>query len=1027
LYFLRYSLDSGIDYTHIAFGGNGTIQGFDAAFGRDINSIENTQRDDLFPTARVVDGYDFVGDVFSDGDSSAQALPDNDPIDLRGHGTLVASAIVGVAPEVELVAVKVCATFGSCPDFAVILGIEFVLDPNDDGSMDDKVDIVNFSLGVARTSGFYSIVAKAFDDIFELGVLTIIACGNDGNIPFVLGEESKAAHTLVVGATGNPLTTNLKTVESYSSRGPGENNSIKPEIVAPSDFVMAVASTGRFFSRASGTSFSAPIVAGAAALLKERCPECSPFALRTILMNNADPTVKYFPDSKLLAPVSLVGSGELQVTKSFEADFYAFCVEDATPALSLGLIDAASDAVIRRTIRIVNLSSNAQDLTFTFLFREQQDEDSGAVTISFPSSNVSLGADCGSAVQVEVEFRITASLAPSNGMTSGGSDADNVRLLDRQEFDGWITVSSIEKDISLPFLVLLRQAAEVTVANPFLPSIDGSPVDVPIGLVNNGAGVAQIDSYELIFISEDLPESGRGSNNPDSDFRYIGYKVLPVFERDCEYLLEFAITTWERTQRLWFSFFEIRIDTDGDRSFDLTLFNTGPSLSRSDIAECRLRNLATGEETCTGFTVDHSTNTANTVLRVCSNDLGISEAQVINVAALTYTIPTAITSDVTVITQILFPDPALAASSYDILPGDSLDSIVVSGAGRVQNNLPSLGLLLLTNSYRDSSNTGAATKETEALAILRLGVNDPVEVTPDIQELPVTDDVSGPDCTWKQDLPSVCPSTAVPAAETLVDTTTDTSTLRNTTRRLQFITCLENPVPRSNVTTSSPSPAPTDLPKSAFVTQRPSSALTKSSAPSVSIAPTSTPTASAGPIVSSAPSSAPSAELGVSTSPSYAPSAEPSVSRAPSYAPSAGPNVSSAPSYAPFAEPSVSSAPSYAPSAEPSVSRAPSSAPSAGPSDSSAPSSTPPAEPSVSRAPSSAPSAGPSVSSTPSSVPSTGPIVSSAPSSAPSAGPIVSSTPSPSPSRTTSGALLQTPNFLMVTTLSLLCFLAKFP
>jgi minor extracellular serine protease Vpr len=147
LFIIRNSLDTGIDYTHIAFGGPGTTAAFDAAFGANIFSVENTLRDGLFPTERVVDGYDFLGDDFFDTDAAFRALPDDDPIDLKGHGTAVASAVIGVAPEVDLVAVKICVTDGNgCPDFAVILGIEFVLDPNDDGSMDDKVDIVNFSL-----------------------------------------------------------------------------------------------------------------------------------------------------------------------------------------------------------------------------------------------------------------------------------------------------------------------------------------------------------------------------------------------------------------------------------------------------------------------------------------------------------------------------------------------------------------------------------------------------------------------------------------------------------------------------------------------------------------------------------------------------------------------------------------------------------------------------------------------------------------------------------------------------------------
>lgn len=48
-------LDTGIDYTHAAFGGKGTTEAFAAAYE------DNTKRDGLFPTDAVVEGYDFVG------------------------------------------------------------------------------------------------------------------------------------------------------------------------------------------------------------------------------------------------------------------------------------------------------------------------------------------------------------------------------------------------------------------------------------------------------------------------------------------------------------------------------------------------------------------------------------------------------------------------------------------------------------------------------------------------------------------------------------------------------------------------------------------------------------------------------------------------------------------------------------------------------------------------------------------------------------------------------------------------------
>jgi hypothetical protein len=186
--------------------------------------------------------------------------------------------------------------------------------------------------------------------------------------------------------------------------------------------------------------------------------------------------------------------------------------------------------------------------------------------------------------------------------------------------------------------------------------------------------------------------------------------VLPVFETDCEYVLEFAITTWERTQRLYNTNFQISIDIDGDFLPEFDLYNTSPGLD-SDIAECRHFGPG-GVQSCTGFAIDHSTNTLNTVLRVCSNDLGISEPQVINVRAITFTVPTSSPlSDITTFTPILFPEPALAVPSYDILPGESLDSILVTGSSQIQST-PPLSILLMTNSYRDSSSTGAATRET---------------------------------------------------------------------------------------------------------------------------------------------------------------------------------------------------------------------------------------------------------------------------------------------------------------------------
>ena len=114
-------IDTGIDYTHTAFG---------VCTG--VNSGG---------ACRVVGGHDFVN-------------MDADPMDDNRHGTHVAGIIggndlniKGVAPQVTLYAYKACNTLGKCDDSDVIAALEKAVDPNGDGYPTDHVDVGNLSLG----------------------------------------------------------------------------------------------------------------------------------------------------------------------------------------------------------------------------------------------------------------------------------------------------------------------------------------------------------------------------------------------------------------------------------------------------------------------------------------------------------------------------------------------------------------------------------------------------------------------------------------------------------------------------------------------------------------------------------------------------------------------------------------------------------------------------------------------------------------------------------------------------------------
>ncbi|MBC7928561.1 MAG: S8 family serine peptidase, partial [Bryobacteraceae bacterium] len=205
-------LDSGIDYTHKNLGGAGTTAAYVAAYGANPEAAQNKTRDGLFPTAKVINGFDFVGESWPVGDLA----DDPDPIDLEGHGTHVADIIAGksldgthkgVAPDAKLIAVKVCSAVATnCSGLALLRGVDFALDPNGDGNIADAVDVMNLSVG--------SDFGTREDDLTEalriatkLGVVVVAAAGNGGNIPYIAGSPATGPSIISVAETQVPTAT----------------------------------------------------------------------------------------------------------------------------------------------------------------------------------------------------------------------------------------------------------------------------------------------------------------------------------------------------------------------------------------------------------------------------------------------------------------------------------------------------------------------------------------------------------------------------------------------------------------------------------------------------------------------------------------------------------------------------------------------------------------------------------------------------------------------------------------------------
>jgi minor extracellular serine protease Vpr len=215
-------IDTGIDYTHADFGGVGTPAAYKA---NDSTTIEPGS----FPTAKVVAGYDFVGNDFdADSDTPANTVPkpDADPLDCYGHGTHVAGTAAGAgvteagatytgtytkatlnqtfdvepgaAPEAKLGAYKVFGCTGTVPSSVIIAAI--------DRATSDNMDIINMSLG-SGFGGANGLEATAVSNATEAGVLVVTSAGNDGPGSYVVGSPSSSNDSLSVAAVDTEFAT----------------------------------------------------------------------------------------------------------------------------------------------------------------------------------------------------------------------------------------------------------------------------------------------------------------------------------------------------------------------------------------------------------------------------------------------------------------------------------------------------------------------------------------------------------------------------------------------------------------------------------------------------------------------------------------------------------------------------------------------------------------------------------------------------------------------------------------------------
>jgi minor extracellular serine protease Vpr len=194
-------IDTGIDYTHADFGGAGTPEAYSS---NDPTVIEPG----TFPTAKVKGGIDLAGAAYNADDPTSVPVPDKDPLDGAGHGSHVAGTAAGigvpgiigagVAPEADLYAVKIFGDEGSTE--LTSLGIEWAMDPDGDGDMNDHLDVINMSLGGDFGEPDDPSTISS-DNAAALGIVVVAAAGNAGATPYVVSSPSVSPATISVASS----------------------------------------------------------------------------------------------------------------------------------------------------------------------------------------------------------------------------------------------------------------------------------------------------------------------------------------------------------------------------------------------------------------------------------------------------------------------------------------------------------------------------------------------------------------------------------------------------------------------------------------------------------------------------------------------------------------------------------------------------------------------------------------------------------------------------------------------------------